>query len=154
MSVIKITAPFDCEIKGLEAVPDEVFSEKIMGDGVAVIPLDDRAIVVSSCEGVLTAFFPTGHAFGITTPEGVEILVHLGINTVELEGNCFEALKSKDDKVLRGEPVLEVDFQKINELGKPLISPVIVLNAMGRTLKFAPHGKVKSGDVLMELESL
>ena len=80
----------------LEYVDDNVFSKKVMGEGVAIVPTSSE--VCAPCAGVLTTLFPTGHAFGITRDDGVEILVHIGLDTVNLKGKGFTILKKEKSK--------------------------------------------------------
>lgn len=111
-------------VMGLEAMPDQVFSQKLMGDGFAIEPTD--GIVVAPTAGDVTVVFPTGHAYGITREDGVEVLIHLGVDTVELGGEGFEAKVSVGDKVKRGDVICHMDLEKIREHGKPTISAFIL----------------------------
>ncbi len=97
---IRIHAPFSGKTVPLTEVPDPVFARKMVGDGVAILPESD--LLLSPVGGTLTHLFPTGHAAGITTDEGLEILVHIGINTVELKGDGFTVLATPENGWRRG----------------------------------------------------
>ncbi|SHK08167.1 PTS sugar transporter subunit IIA [Tepidibacter formicigenes] len=121
-----IKAPFDGEIVDITKVNDEAFSSKMLGDGVAVIPSNN--IAVAPCDGTITQIFPTNHAFGITTKEGIEILVHIGIDTVSLKGEGFKRLIEVGSKVKKGTPIIEVDLEYIKKYEKDTITPIIITN--------------------------
>ncbi|MDV3428085.1 MAG: glucose-specific PTS transporter subunit IIBC [Bacillota bacterium] len=123
---LSITAPVEGKIISITDVPDEVFSQKYMGDGFAIEPL--KGEVVSPVDGEITSFFPTRHAFGITADNGLEVLVHFGLDTVNLKGEGFEALKNQGDKVAAGEMILKVDIDKIKDKVPSIITPVVFTN--------------------------
>ena len=104
-----IIAPLTGRIVKLEEVPDKVFAEKIMGDGFAIEPKDN--IVVAPVDGEIAILFPTKHAIGMVTAEGLELLIHVGIDTVKLNGEGFKAFVKQGDKVKAGDKLLEVDFK-------------------------------------------
>ncbi|HLV49707.1 MAG TPA: PTS glucose transporter subunit IIA [Erysipelothrix sp.] len=108
------------QVVPLESVDDQVFSTKMMGDGYAIEPTDSE--VVSPIDGEITVAFPTGHAYGIVSKQGVEILLHLGIDTVELDGKGFTPLVSVGDKVKAGQTIAKMDLDVIKEAGKPVTS--------------------------------
>jgi len=122
----EILNPMEGEITDLINVPDEVFSEKILGDGFAVMPTGNK--VCAPATGILTVLFPTKHAFAITTDEGLEILVHIGIDTVKLNGEGFTAHVKQGDKVNKGDLLITLDINMLKEKAKSLISPVIITN--------------------------
>ena len=100
----KIVSPLDGQLILLKDVPDSVFSQKLMGDGFAIIP--QSQVVVSPISGVAESVFPTGHAVGIKTKDGIECIVHIGLDTVELDGEGFTSLISQGDYVKAGEPIV------------------------------------------------
>lgn len=108
----------------LKDVPDQVFALGYMGEGVAIEPTEGT--IYAPCDGVLTVVFPTGHAYGITRDDGVELLVHLGIDTVELNGQGFTILVEIGDTVKRGDQIALVDWELVKANGKSIISPLIV----------------------------
>lgn len=123
---LSITAPLEGRIISITDVPDDVFSQKYMGDGFAIEPL--KGDVVSPVDGVITSFFPTRHAFGITADNGLEVLVHFGMDTVTLNGEGLEAFKNQGDKVKAGELILKADIDKIKDKVPSIITPVVFTN--------------------------
>lgn len=142
---LKLLSPFTGLVRSLDDVPDQVFSSRMAGDGVAVEPWE--GIVLSPVEGVIEVLFPTGHAFGIRTSEGVEVLVHVGIDTVNLNGEGFQALKRQGDRVLAGELVIRFDLETIRSKAPSSLSPVIMTTA--HQFQVLRHGQVKAGEDLM-----
>ncbi len=108
----------------LEEVPDQVFAQKMMGDGYALDLTDGKIVAPISGEVILV--FPTGHAFGIKDKDGVEILLHLGIDTVELNGVGFSSKVVQGQKVKQGDVLTQMDLEAITNAGKSTISPFIV----------------------------
>ncbi|KAI4447264.1 PTS system glucose-specific EIIA component [Eubacterium plexicaudatum ASF492] len=137
---------FVCPMTGIlhpiEEVPDPVFSEKSMGEGFA-IELTGRE-VIAPLSGTITATFPTGHAYGITTKEGTEILIHIGLETVALNGAGFEIKKKQNDTVKQGDVLVTVDVDYLKEQGKSLYSPVIFTG--GEKVELLKTGDVRAGD--------
>jgi glucose PTS system EIICBA or EIICB component len=118
--------PIEGEIVELDKVPDEVFSHKLLGDGFAVIPKGNK--VYAPADGEITVLFPTKHAVAITTNEGLEVLVHVGVDTVGLNGEGFTAHAAQGDKVRKGDLLLTLDLELIKANAKSLISPVLITN--------------------------
>jgi len=121
-----IKAPVDGDIVDIVEVPDEVFSQKLVGDGVAVNPKSD--IFVSPVNGVITTVFPTKHAIGIKTIEGIEIMIHVGVDTVKLNGEGFITFVNEGDKVKVGDKLLQINRLVLASKAKSLISPIIITN--------------------------
>lgn len=113
-------------IRDINTCTDEIFAEKTMGDGFLIIPEDKT--VVSPVNGVVKSVFPTKHAITILTDKGNEILIHVGIDTVELEGKYFEQMVQNESYVKVGQPLLKADFDKITEQGYDVSVLVIVLS--------------------------
>ncbi|QEK12421.1 PTS glucose transporter subunit IIA [Crassaminicella thermophila] len=124
--VFSIRSPFEGEIRDITTVSDQAFSNKLLGDGVAVKPKNN--IAVAPCDGKITQIFPTNHAFGITTEEGLEILVHIGIDTVDLKGEGFKRLVEVGSKVKKGTGIIEVNLAYIKNSGKDTITPIVITN--------------------------
>jgi PTS system beta-glucosides-specific IIC component len=122
----KILAPVEGETVPLSEVNDPTFSQEILGKGVAIIPAKGR--VVAPADGVLTVVFETKHAVSITTGQGAEIIVHVGLDTVNLKGEYYTAHKKQGEKVKAGELLLEFDMEAIKEAGYEVITPVIICN--------------------------
>ncbi|MCR4781500.1 MAG: glucose PTS transporter subunit IIA [Lachnospiraceae bacterium] len=119
--------PVKGQVVELKDVPDETFASGVLGQGFAVKPVDGK--VYAPVSGVITTLFPTNHAIGITGDNGVELLVHIGINTVELQGEGFKPHVSQGDKVKAGDLLMECDFTLIENKGFKTITPVVVTNS-------------------------
>ncbi|MBG3129992.1 PTS transporter subunit EIIC [Proteus mirabilis] len=124
--LLEMIAPFDGEVVALKDVPDEAFSSGVVGDGVAIKPTSN--IVMAPATGTVVKIFDTNHAFCIETDNGVEIIVHMGIDTVALGGKGFKRLVEEGADVKVGQPILELDLDYLNANAKSMISPVIVSN--------------------------
>lgn len=122
-----IVSPIKGEVLPLSMVKDEVFSQGLLGKGVAIEPSEGK--VVSPVDGVITTLFPTHHAIGITSDNGAEILIHVGMDTVQLEGKCFTPKIAQGDKVKAGQLLLEFDIKGIKEAGLPVTTPIIITNS-------------------------
>ncbi|GFG42569.1 PTS beta-glucoside transporter subunit IIBCA [Streptococcus canis] len=120
-------APMTGEMLPLAAVPDETFSSKLLGEGFAILP--SQGEVYAPFDGEIITFFPTKHAIVLRNEAGVEVLIHVGIDTVELKGEGFEQLVSVGDVVKRGQALLRMDTDFIASKGYSLISPVVVTNS-------------------------
>ena len=148
---IEIMSPITGKAIGIAEVPDPVFAEKMLGDGVAIVPED--GLVVSPCKGKVVQIFPTNHAVGIETKQGFDLLVHLGIDTVELKGKGFERLVEEGQSVDVGTPLLKMDLGKIAELGKSTISPVIITTMDKIQTMNVTTGQVRAGkDVIIKVK--
>lgn len=127
VKMISVVSPLDGDIIELKEVDDEVFASGVTGKGVAIVPTNN--VVISPVEGTVSVLFPSKHAVGITTKDGVELLVHIGLNTVMLNGEGFTAFVKQGDKVVCGQKLLEFDKEFILSKGYSLQSPVLVTNA-------------------------
>ncbi|CAM3158335.1 PTS family enzyme IIC (N-terminal); enzyme IIB (center); enzyme IIA (C-terminal), N-acetylglucosamine-specific [Xenorhabdus nematophila ATCC 19061] len=125
-TILTLMAPMSGEVVNLEDVPDEAFSSKLVGEGIAIRPISD--IVFSPVDGTVVKIFDTNHALCITTDNGVEVIVHIGIDTVSLDGKGFERLVEEGMQVKAGSPILKLDLNYLNLHAKSLISPVIISN--------------------------
>lgn len=117
-----IGSPVQGRLIDLSSVKDEAFASKAMGDGFAIEPSSD--IFVSPIDGTIAAVFPTGHAFGITNDD-MEIIIHIGIDTVELQGNGFHSYVNQGDQVKKGDPVVKADIASIKAKGYDVTTMVI-----------------------------
>ena len=122
----KILAPFSGKVVELTAVSDPVFAEKLTGDGLAILLESDE--VLAPCDGYITLFFDTKHAFALTTAEGIQILVHVGLDTVIMNGSGITACKKAGDYVTAGTPILKLDLALLKKKKIDLISPVLIVN--------------------------
>jgi glucose-specific phosphotransferase system IIBC component len=146
------TSPLTGKVMPLEEVPDQVFSGRMMGDGYAVLPTD--GVVVSPVDGKIVNLFPTKHAIGIEATSGREILIHVGIDTVNLKGEGFEALVAQGDDVKKGQELLRVNLDYVKENAPSLITPIIFTNLkQGQTVTLEKQGKVSKGDTVVKIES-
>lgn len=121
-----VFSPLSGQILPLEKVNDVTFSKKMLGDGVAIIPKDGK--VYAPFDGAVTSLFPTKHAIGLTSDEGVELLIHFGLETVELKGRGFVSHVSDGEKVEKGQLMLEVDVEMLVAEGYDIVTPVVVTN--------------------------
>ena len=124
---VSLSAPVSGKLVKLEDVPDPVFSGGMMGYGVAIEP--SHSTINSPVEGKVTMIAPTKHAIGIDTLDGAEILIHIGLETVELKGEGFEVQVSEGDSIKIGTPLVKFDKEAIVEKGYNTITPVIVTNS-------------------------
>ncbi|WP_160676083.1 beta-glucoside-specific PTS transporter subunit IIABC [Clostridium sp. C8-1-8] len=122
-----VVSPLKGEVKPLSEVKDEAFSKGALGKGIAIEPKEGK--VVSPVEGTVTMLFPTKHAIGITSKNGAEILIHVGMDTVQLEGKYFSSKVQQGDSIKIGQELLEFDVESIKKEGFSLITPVIITNS-------------------------
>ena len=121
-----MVSPMNGEMVSLAEVPDEVFSKKIIGDGAAVIPRDNT--IVSPVDGEIVQVADTGHAFCIRSVDDLDVLLHIGVDTVNMKGNGFESFVSVGQKVKKGEKIGAADIALIAREGYPLHSVVLITN--------------------------
>ncbi|MFB9757560.1 PTS sugar transporter subunit IIA, partial [Ectobacillus funiculus] len=121
-----IVSPLTGAIKALNKVDDQVFASEAMGKGIAIEPTVGK--VFAPVDGVVSILFPTGHAIGITSEEGAEVLIHVGIDTVQLEGKYFSPKVQQGDRVKKGDLLVEFDIEKIKEAGYQITTPVVITN--------------------------
>lgn len=139
----EFVSPMTGKLITIEGVPDPAFSGKMMGDGFAVELTDGK--VYAPISGTLSAVFPTGHAYGISTEDGIEVLVHIGMDTVQLEGKGFQCKVTQGDKVKQGDLLVEVDLDYIKSQDKPVVSPVVFTS--GQKIEvLKPDTQVTSGE--------
>jgi len=138
-----VLAPLTGKAVPLSEVPDPVFSDKVLGDGVAIIPADGK--IVSPVDGEISTVAETGHAYGFTSEDGQEILVHVGLETVSLNGECFKVYGKAGDKVKKGDLVAEVDLGYLKEKEINPITPVLLCSdTEGKELQYG-EGEVEAG---------
>lgn len=145
----RISSPLTGQTVPLEQVPDEVFSQKVLGDGLAIRPVEGK--IYSPVNGEISSIAETKHAYGFTSDDGLEILVHFGLETVSLQGQGFTPHVKEGDRVKTGDLVAEVDVDLLKSKGLDLITPVLVCDgADGMTMETA-SGTVQQGDALITL---
>lgn len=147
---LELIAPFAGEVTGVDQVPDPVFGQKMLGDGFAVTPPENAETieVLAPADGTLVQVFDTAHAFAMKTSGGIELLIHIGLDTVELKGQGMEALASAGDEVKRGQPVIRVDCPQIRAAGKQLVTPVVFTNGKQIASMNTTTGEAKSDQVV------
>lgn len=123
---IKIFAPISGTIVNLKSVPDEVFSKKIIGDGIAINPSGKK--IVAPISGTIGKIFKTMHAFSIISKEQIEIFVHFGIDTILLNGKGFKQIAQENQYVNIGETIIEYDLKFLNNHAKSVLTPIIISN--------------------------
>ncbi len=133
-TTLTLRQPVEGKVVPLSAVPDPTFAEEIMGPGVAIEPTGNT--VVAPADGTVGATFETSHAIALVLDDGTELLIHVGIDTVQMKGDGFRTLVEKGARVTAGTPLLEFDLQKIAAAGHPAITPVIVLNNENAQIEF------------------
>ena len=139
-----IFAPVNGKAIALEEVGDGVFSEKLVGDGAAVIPEQDQISIPA--DGTVSFVMDTGHAFGIRTLDGPEILVHIGIDTVSLKGEGFHVKVKQEDHVKQGEVLCMVDLGVLKEKNIDATTMMIFTDMSGKAVEFSDYGKVKGNE--------
>lgn len=143
----EFAAPMKGKLLSISEVPDPAFSGKMMGDGFAIEPVDGN--VVSPVDGKIQMVFPTKHAIGIAADNGLEILVHFGLDTVTLNGEGFEVLVVENQTIKKGEPMLRVDIDSIRGKVPSLVSPVVVTNLNGKEIELTHKGNVEKGETVI-----
>ncbi len=138
-----IVAIADAQLLPITTTKDPAFADKTLGDGVAFELHND--LVCAPANGLLASLYPTGHAFGLITASEVEILVHIGIDTVKAQGEGFELLAKQDQEVKAGQPIVKVDRQKLKQAGYDLTTVLVIMDAKDQQIKLLDHGNVKMG---------
>ena len=135
----------------ISTVADQAFASKAMGDGVAIVPTEGA--VIAPVSGTVDALFPTGHAFAVATDDGAtQVMVHIGIDTVQLGGAGFTAHVAQGERVSAGQPVVTIDIDKISAAGfDPTTFVVVCERAAGTSLREHEDGPVAAGDELLWL---
>lgn len=151
LRTIVIGSPFHGESAPITASPDEAFAEKMMGDGATVVPCE--GVVTAPCDATISFVFDTNHAIGLEIEDGVEMLIHVGINTVALKGQGFHALVQEGDQVKKGDKLLEFDLDYIRENASSTSSPVLFTTMEdNQQLRLIKAGHVKPGEDLLALD--
>ncbi|WP_207941534.1 PTS system, beta-glucoside-specific IIA component [Enterococcus sp. DIV2402] len=147
---LSVFSPIKGEIIPLSEVADEAFAMEILGKGVGIIP--SEGLVVAPVDGIITTLFPTLHAIGITSNDGVELLIHVGLDTVQLDGEGFNAFVKQGDNVIQGQKLLEFDIEKIQKAGYSITTPVVVTNtASYLSVVKESVQSIEGGDLLLTI---
>ena len=142
-------APMTGRVLDLDDVSDKVFSDRLMGDGFAIELTESE--VASPVDGVVEMTYPSKHAFGIKANSGEEILIHLGMDTVELNGEGFESFVETNDRVKKGQLLCKIDLEYVKDHGKSLVSPIIFTS--GEKINLLAKDTIKQNEKVIELES-
>lgn len=145
----KVSQPLAAIVTGklitLDDVQDEIFSHHVMGNGFAIIPSEDQ--IVSPASGTVTTLFPTKHAIGLTLDNGLDLLIHLGVDTVELDGVPFEVLVHLHERVETGKPIATMNFKQVENMGKTTECIVVCTNENKMDeLNITASGNVLAGE--------
>lgn len=147
---LELVAPLSGEVIDIAKVEDVTFSQKMLGDGIAIVPVDGK--LVAPADGTIIQLFHTKHALGIDI-KGLQLLIHVGMNTVELNGEGFTAHVAEGDKVKKGDLLLEIDLDLLREKGYPIETPVVITNMEDVKNLKVNAGTVAAGqDVVMEVK--
>ncbi|KLU72717.1 MAG: hypothetical protein RHS_1414 [Robinsoniella sp. RHS] len=147
----EIKSPVNGKVILLSEVKDEAFAAEALGKGIAIVPRDGK--ICAPCDGVVSALFPTGHAVGITSAEGAEVLIHVGMDTVKLNGAGFTVHVSEGQRIKAGDLLMEADLEVIKRAGYDTTTPVIITNTEEYSeVKSAGEGMVKAGDPVIMLK--
>ena len=148
---IIIPSPLDGNVIQISKLSDPVFSDDVLGKGVAVLPESDR--IIAPVDAVITMMFDTGHAVSLETDSGVELLIHVGIDTVKLKGAHYTICKNTDDKVKTGDTLMTFEKDAISAEGYEVVTPVVVCNPDNfKSISFAPEGPIKEGEPLITIK--
>lgn len=145
----EVYAPVDGQVVALESVNDDVFSQKMVGDGVAVIPMSNS--FTAPVDGIVSKIFSTNHAYSIKSEKDLEVMVHIGLETVALDGKGFTRIASEGDEVKAGDVIIEADLSYIREHAKDIVTPVIILEESDIKEIDKKLNIVKAGDMIMEV---
>ncbi|MDO4294824.1 MAG: beta-glucoside-specific PTS transporter subunit IIABC [bacterium] len=147
----QLVSPLKGSIVKLEDVQDAAFSSGALGKGVAILP--EEGVLYAPVDGTISALFPTGHAIGITSVDGLEVLLHVGMDTVQLEGKGFKPLIQQGDQVKKGQKILEFDTKLIQNAGYSLVTPVLITNFMQYgEIAVTQEAKVTAGATLLRIQ--
>ena len=148
--VDSVYAPVAGQAVPITEVPDPTFAEKMLGDGIAIIPAEGK--IYAPCDATVDMMFTTGHAVSLVADFGAEILIHVGLETVGLEGKCFTVHVENGQKVKKGDLMIEVDLDGVKAAGLNTITPVVICNSdTFNTFKTNVGCDVTNADVVIEL---
>ena len=146
---MRVLAPISGRAVPLAEVPDEVFAEGMAGQGCAIVP-EASGEAVAPVSGVLVKLFEGGHAFGIATEGGIEMIVHLGLDTIELRGKGFERIATEGERVEAGQPIVRFDLDEIRDGDYDPVTPVLVTNDEDHPVTGVRTGEIQAGELLFE----
>lgn len=145
----EIVSPMKGRLIRIKDVPDDTFREEMIGKGVAILPEGNE--IYAPASGTITTVFSTAHAIGLTTKDGIDLLIHIGLDTVNLKGEGFAVKVQTGDEVQAGDLLLVADFEKIRQAGYRLESPLIICNPEAcKKIVYSDPAFVHPGDVVMK----
>jgi len=144
-----VMSPVDGQLLAIESVDDEVFSQKMAGDGVAILPVGN--VFTAPIDGVITKIFSTNHAYSVKNKQDLEVLVHIGLETVALKGEGFERLAEEGDAVKAGDPIIKADLDYIKAHAKDIVTPILITDESKYSEIDKNDNVVKSGDHIMDV---
>ncbi|MEK3980208.1 PTS glucose transporter subunit IIA [Psychrobacillus sp. FSL K6-2836] len=144
---VQVFSPLNGQVIALEQVPDPVFSQKMMGEGVAIMPTGGD--VVSPIDGTVVLISKTKHAIGIRTKDDTEVLIHVGLETVTLKGEGFSVFVNEGDVVSIGQKLLAVDWDLIKDKVPSIITPIVITNSAERSVEYAEATASVAGETLV-----
>ncbi|WP_311482163.1 PTS glucose transporter subunit IIA [uncultured Anaerococcus sp.] len=146
-----IKAPISGKVLKLDQIKDPAFSSGMLGKGLAIDPIDGK--VCSPVDGKISMLFDTFHAIGITSDKGVEILIHLGMDTVELKGKGFSSHIKNGDRIKAGQELIDIDIDLIKDAGYEVVTPVVITNLEDiKLIKETDNTEVNLGDEILSVE--
>lgn len=144
---VQVFSPLSGQVIPLEQVPDPVFSQKMMGEGIAIMPTGGD--VVAPIDGTVVLISKTKHAIGIRTKDDTEVLIHVGLETVTLKGEGFTVFVNEGDVVSTGQKLMTVDWDFIKDKVPSIITPVVITNSAERTVEYTDASASVAGDTLV-----
>jgi glucose-specific phosphotransferase system IIA component len=152
-SEINVHSPVSGTLVVLDHVNDEVFSLRMMGNGIAIFPTDNT--IKSPLDATVKFIFPSKHAIGLICENGAELIIHIGLDTVNLNGKYFAAHVKEGKKVRKGDPLVTVDFQEIQKLNYDIVTPIICTNISDYSIEMqSSEIAVSDGDLIFTLRKL
>jgi len=151
-SKVQVLAPLNGQVIPLEQVPDPVFSQKMMGEGVAIMPTGGD--VVAPIDGTVVLISKTKHAIGIRTTDDTEVLIHVGLETVTLKGEGFSVFVNEGDVVSTGQKLMTVDWDLIKDKVPSIVTPIVITNSADRSVEYADAATSVAGETLVMTVSL
>lgn len=149
-NILTIYSPLAGEIIPIEDIPDEAFSQKLIGDGIGINPTGDT--IYAPCDADDISIFETNHAVSFETADGLELIVHFGIDTVKLEGKGFERIAEDGSSVKKGDPLVKFDLEFMKENAKSVLTPVIISNMDEIKSMEKLSGKINPGDPILKIK--
>jgi len=144
---VQVFSPLNGQVVPLEEVPDPVFSQKMMGEGVAIMPTGGD--VLAPIDGTVVLISKTKHAIGIRTKDDTEMLIHVGLETVTLKGEGFTVFVNEGDTVSVGQKIMAVDWDLIKDKVPSIITPIVITNSADRSVEYADATVSIAGDTLV-----